>query len=797
MAHPVIDMAAASLARISELSIAYENDHQAAPGVYVQPDQLKIDTKVQSYLRRCYPQGLFRHQFDAISAALSGQHTLVSTPTSSGKSLVFSIPALHALATDDNATAMFIYPQKALANDQLGKLEGMYNAIWNRPPARFLISRYDGGDRDHRREIRERGRIILTNPDMLHLAILSNSKLWATFMRNLKYVVIDEAHVYRGMFGSSVSYVFRRLRAMAKAHGANPVFVSASATIKQGHDHLKLLTGLDFNEIGPERDGSMKGHRRIYLLKGTEHYWQLGRRLTQTLVESDISCLTFCGSRKVAELLLDDVPESIRRDDRIKVYRAGIATEEREQIESDLKTGKVKAVFCTSALELGIDIGALNAVVCVGLPPTMMSLWQRAGRVGRSGNEGVIFFIAADTPIDSYYVEHPNELFARETEPLAINLQNRRLLCHHLACAIDEAGEENLLDFEILGPHARHAMDLRHQNRLNHDVFYSGDKYSMTPIRTADNQNYELIVDGQERALGDIDYWHMLREAYPKAIYLHSGRRYRVTGVLQSRKEIKLTIERSRNRTIPLILKSVKIRRPRRVIEYSGLKVLDAEILVTESLAGVSEKKPDGTTVQKYEGNQNIGPYRLPTEGVSLEICQPLFLIINGSFRDGMPRPVYETITRLMGSLFPVILGPCDTQDYGAFCDFKDTRAILYLYDQVHDGIELTSQAFEHMGRLLQTVKDRISTCDCGVDKGCFRCVRNPDDDAEVSRRDCLQLLNGIIPMFSREPQNSQTFNVDVLLEVSESAKQCSKCRAPLPAAAIFCMACGEKILGE
>jgi DEAD/DEAH box helicase domain-containing protein len=318
-------------------------------------------------------------------------------------------------------------------------------------------------------------------------------------------------------------------------------------------------------------------------------------------------------------------------------------------------------------------------------------MWQRAGRVGRSGNEGVIFFIAADTPIDSYYVEQPEELFGRETEPLAINLQNRRLLCHHLACAIDEAGDENMLKIDVLGPHAKHAMDLRRNNRLNHDVFYSGDKYSMTPIRSTDNQNYDLILDGREEPLGEIDNWHMLREAYPKAIYLHGGRRYRVVAVLQSKKQIKLIAEKTRNRTIPLVLKTVKVRRPRRVVEYDGLKILDAEILVTESLAGISEKKPDGTQGPKYEGNQNISPYRLPTEGVSVEVCQPLFSLINSGIRHGTPRAVYETITRLLGSLFPVILGPCDTQDYGAFCDFKENRAILYLYDQVHDGIELTS----------------------------------------------------------------------------------------------------------
>jgi DEAD/DEAH box helicase domain-containing protein len=793
----VIDRASACLGEMDGIAVAYEQEFSEKNGKFLPPGDLPLESRVRDFVLKSprLLRGFFRHQYDGIAQILRGRHTVVSTPTSSGKSLIFGVPVFDALARDPKSTALLIYPQKALANDQLGKLKHMASEILASSVSQHAISRYDGSTPvDLRPLIRQQGRVVLTNPDMLHLAILQFHDKWARFFTNLKYVVIDEAHDYRGIFGSSVAYVFRRLRAIAKRYGSEPTFISASATIDQPTEHLKKLTGLEFEEIGSDLDGSIQGRKKLWLLKSDGHYYKLGRDLTMNLVDRGLSCLTFCPSRVAAERLLDDLPESVRRDDRIRVYRAGLNSAEREDVERGLGDGSIKAVFCTSALELGIDIGSLDAVVCVGLPNTMMSLWQRAGRVGRAGKDGAIFFITADTPLDSYYTEHPEELFGRNHEPLAVNLQNRRLVCHHLACAIDEAGDEKLLDVETLGPEAKHALDLRQAGRLNHEVFYSSDKHAQTPIRSSDAQNYKLMIG--DESIGEIDQWHLLREAYPKAIYLHGGRRYRVQDIFRSKREVRLNPERSFNRTVPLIHKSVRTRRVRSVSEYPGIVVTEADLEVTERLIAINEKKPDGATVGQYEGSQGLPPHRLPTEGICIEITAPLLTTLDAMIKSAPPTAVYAAIERLIGGLFPVILGPCDTMDYSTFSERRDNAVVIYLYDQVPDGIDLSVQAYGRVGQLFEKAYERVQSCDCITDEGCFRCIRNPTEEDAIDKETCLRVLERIDQVLKTSRPVTRTFSIDVLEEQVDAVGECPSCKGRVRGDDRFCPSCGERLKG-
>ena len=794
----VIDRASACIGEMAGVAVAYEKEFARKGGRFLSAADLPLDPRVTEFILN-NPRlrtGLFQHQYHGIAAVLRGRHTVVSTATSSGKSLIFGVPVLDAVARDSKSTALLIYPQKALANDQLSKLKHMATEVLGPAFTPNTVSRYDGSTPNERRpQIRQQGRIVLTNPDMLHLGILQFHDKWATFFKNLKFVVVDEAHDYRGIFGSSVAYVLRRLRAVAKRYGSEPTFISASATIDQPTEHMRKLTGLDFEEVGPDTDGSIQGRKKLWLLRTEDHYYKLGRDLTMTLVERGLSCLTFCPSRVAAERLLDDLPESVRRDDRIRVYRAGLNSEEREDVERGLADGSIKAVFCTSALELGIDIGSLDAVVCVGLPNTMMSLWQRAGRVGRAGKEGAIFFITADTPLDSYYAEHPEELYGRNNEPLAVNLQNRRLVCHHLACAIDEAGDEKLLDIATLGPEAKHAMELRQAGRLNHEVFYSNDKHIQTPIRSSDAQNYKLMVG--DDSIGEIDQWHLLREAYPKAIYLHGGRRYRVQDIFRSRREVRLNPERSFNRTVPLTRKSVRTRRVRSVTEYPGIVVTEADVEVTERLIAVQEKKPDGSTVGQFEGSQGLPPHRLPTEGISIEIKAPLLQTLDALIKNAPPMAVYSAIERLIGGLFPVILGPCDTMDYGTFSERRENTVVFYLYDQVPDGIDLSVQAYGRVGQLIEKAYERVQSCDCTTSEGCFRCIRNPREEDAIDKKTCMRVLEKIHQLMQTSKPVSRTFSVDVLEEQLEAVGECPTCKGRVRAEDRFCPSCGERLKGS
>lgn len=794
----VIARAESCLSLLDNIEIAFTQDHPFRGGKFSPASSLPLNPRLSQFLQTHsrFQNQLFSHQHAGVGNVLSGIHTVVSTPTSSGKSLIFSLPVMDALARDPKATALLVYPQKALANDQLGKIREMVNAVLGPGTHPLTVSRYDGATpQEHRPAIRDHARVVITNPDMLHLAMLQFHQKWARFFQNLKYVAIDEAHNYRGIFGSSVAYVFRRLRALTAHYGANAVFVAASATVDQPTEHMRRLTGLEFQEIGNEVDGSLQGRKKIWLLKTSGNYYQVGRALTMALVEQGLSCLTFCPSRKAAESLLDDLPESVRQDDRIRVYRAGLDNTEREDTERRLANGSVRGVFSTSALELGIDIGSLDAVVCVGLPNTMMSLWQRAGRVGRAGKEGAIFFIAADTPLDAYHVEHPEELFARNNEPLAVNLQNRRLVCHHLACAIDEIGDEKNLKLEFLGDAARHALELRQAGRLNAEIFYASEKHFQTPIRSSDSRNYKLMVD--DNIIGEIDQWHLLREAYPHAIYLHGGRRFRVQDIFRSKHEVRLKPERSRLRTVPVIKKSVRSRRVRSVADYSGVCVTEADLDVTERLIAVQEKKPDGTTVGQFNGHQGLLPHRLPTEGIILELKGGLLNDCDALVAKVDPTAVYSAIERLLGSLFPVIVGPCDTMDYDTFCERRDGTVAIYLYDQVHDGIDLAVQAFGRVDELLEKALDRVESCDCSASEGCFRCVKDPDVANVTDKQSCVAVLGRIIDHLRNHKPVTQTFNVDVLDEQPEASDVCPKCSHSVKKDARFCSSCGEKLQVE
>jgi len=791
----VISTVSACISGVDDITIAHERRYSETATDLRPPGDLPLSPKLRQYLERQFPQGLFSHQHVAISEVLAGRHTVISTATSSGKSLVFMVAAFQAYLDDREATSLFIYPQKALESDQLDKLRRMYKGISGEPAPEEIIARYDGATPDDKKPgIRKSGQFVLTNPDMLHYALLQyHDRHWARFFSNLKFVTVDEAHSYRGVFGSSVAYILRRLRCVCQRYRSSPVFVSASATIRQPAAHMRRLTGLDFVEIGPDQDGSKQGVKQLWLVSGLKHHYQVGRDLMMAFVNQGLSCLTFCPSRTSAERLLSDVSSKELEAGRIRVYRAGLSAAEREEIEEGIKSGKIRGVFSTSALELGIDIGELDVVLCVGLPSTMMSLWQRAGRVGRSGKEGAIVFVAADRPLDTYFTQHPEELFRRGNEPLALSLHNRRLVCHHLACAIQEAGDDESLDAVPLGEHMQHALDLRKEGRLSAEIFYSDDPHMLTPIRSSEARNYRIVVGGTEE-VGEIDPWHMLREAHPKAIYLHGGRRFRVHDVLRGMSEIRVDWERSANLTTPYIVKGIRTARVLEATRYENATIKKAHFDVTERLAQVIEKNRRGETVKRYSGNQGLPPYRLPTEGVSIEAFPELTARIIAAPSSSTRQSVMHAIERLLGGLFPVISGPCDTMDYSTFSEIRGDRMMWYLYDQVYGGIGLTVQVYDRIPELLTKALERVDSCSCEEYGGCFRCVRDPDTEEITSKADCVAVLQLLCKEFQAQGATREVFEVDVLAE-DEAHATCPKCGADVDADANFCKACGERLV--
>ena len=757
---------------------------------------------LQHLLGQEISDGFFLHQALAIHQILSGKNTVVATQTSSGKSLIYSVPVFDALLKDEDACALFIYPQKALANDQLSKLRHVaqqLNSLSNRIASRpHLISRYDGSTpHGLRNDVRAQIQIALTNPDMLHIGILQHhDPKWARFFRRLRYVIIDECHEYRGIFGTNVAYVLRRLRQICEIHGSSPIFVATSATIREPRDHLEKLTGLSFHEIEPDKDGSIQGRKKFWMLSGHDHFYDLGRKIALELAKEGLSVLGFCPSRLAAERMMARVLSS--KDDElpfVKVYRAGLSPQEREAIEAGLRDKSVRLVFSTSALELGIDIGALDVVVCVGVPSSMMSLWQRAGRVARAGKEGGIVLIPADTPIDSYYAAHPDELFAKENELLALNLTNRRVVYCHYACAVSEVGGvDDRLRLKTLGEAITTVADLRAAGSLDDDIFYRSDPHSEVNIRSMGEGSYSLEC-GSEK-IGEIDDFHLLREAYRNAIYRHGGVGYRVKDVIKGKKIVRLEREYSWNETSPFIQKQIRLKRRNSVADYSDLTIATVDIDVTEFIVAVVEKDRSGNVVQQWQGSAGMPAHTLPTVATQVLIRKALWddaILKLGHRQAGCALACCE---RLVSSLFPTVSGPCDIQDFSSFSEvLKDGNATIYLYDNVYDGVDLTTGAFDKVQVLIEKALDRLATCECKEDTGCFRCIANPRVDeatSKVATAQLLQMLHDAI--VAEQPRITEHSNSGAAVLAPDEIAACPSCSANISKGDRFCKNCGHKL---
>lgn len=779
------------------LTVCY--DPAAAPstdGVFGLPPS-GLQPELSDYLTRQFPKGLFLHQRAATLHLLAGRHTVVATRTSSGKSLIYSIPVFDRLLTEPASTALFLFPQKALANDQLQKFiaaaDDLPSLARRRADTPQLIARYDGATPDDDRpEIRKQVQILLTNPDMLHYAILAYPGNWERFLSRLRYVVVDECHEYRGIFGTNVAYLFRRLRALCQRHGSSPTFIATSATVQSPQEHMQRLTGLSFECVGPEEDGSNQGERKFWMVRSEEHAYDAGRKITLALAESGLTVLTFCLSRTAAERMIARSGRENKEGEPpfVRVYRAGLMPAEREEIERGLRDRTVRAVFSTSALELGIDIGAIDVVVCVGLPTTMMSLWQRAGRAGRAGKQGAVILIPGQTPIDAYHSIHPDQLFERNHEPLALNLTNQRVLHLHYACAAKEAGDEARLDTAILGSEIAAVKTKRDAGLLREEVFYRTDPHRSVRIRGTGNEAYKLVCDKNE--IGEIDPFHLLREAPRNGIYSHGGLRYRVQDVLAKERRVRLAREFSPHFTTSTLRTSVRVRRLPLLRQHGRLMVAQATLDVNDYLLGVTEKHLSGEVIRNYPGAGMPNNW-LPTESTMLRLERPLWEDAVAKLGESPAKAGLETITRLFGSLFPTVTGPCDASDYSAVVDApKDGPPAVYLYDMVPYGVGLAVEAFDRMADLVVRAAEQVRRCPCGTDAGCFQCVRNPHAEVSASKRATLALLEMIQDELEMPPLETRMAPDDG----QPSVGNCPKCDARRQAAARFCSNCGAKLEG-
>jgi DEAD/DEAH box helicase domain-containing protein len=670
--------------------------------------------------------GVYVHQAETWESVAGGESVVVTTGTASGKSLAFSLPVLDAIARDPATRALFLYPTKALAQDQARWLAGL--GLKGLRPAI-----YDGDTPIERRaSIRRTANAILTNPDMLHVGVLPHHDRWGDVLHNLQVVVVDEAHVYRGIFGSHVANVLRRLRRLALAYGAEPVFVLASATIANAGELATRLTGLDVRVVGT--DTSPRAEREIVLWNPELLDAELGirasalgdaARLLAGLVERGLRTICFTKSRKAAELVhrfasdrLD--PATARR---LAPYRAGYTPEQRREIERRLVDGELLGVSATEALELGIDVGSLDCAISVGFPGTVASLRQQWGRAGRR-SRGLAVMIASEDGLDQFFVNEPAALLERTAEAALIDHATPRILDGHVLSAAYE-GPVTATDAAILGPEAlERAAALPELERTAAGFVWRGrdTPAARISLRSGDPEAFVIVDEETGAVLGTAERERAYSTVHEGAVYLHLGEQYGVTSLdLEARTALvrPVTVDwytQARKETATSIVESLRVGR------VAGVELHHGRLALAEQVVGFQRKAiADGSVI-------DTTPLELPetsfeTEGVWFSPGVPLLREI-----DTMPTLVsaLHAAEHALISLLP-LFAMCDRWDIGGLSTNVHEQTGLptvFVYEGHAGGVGIAERGFDCFADWVADTARLLERCPCR--SGCPSCVQSP-----------------------------------------------------------------------
>lgn len=675
---------------------------------------------LMDYLASRQDMKLYSHQGEVIEKIREGQNVVIVTSTASGKSLAFNLPVLESLWKDPRATALYLYPLKALAYDQLKELK----EVERETGLSLKPAVYDGDTpRLERGEIRQQSRLVLSNPHALH-CYLPWHRLWRRFFSRLKYIVIDEGHWYRGIFGSNVAFFIRRLRRVLHHYGADPRFILASATMADPVEHGERLTGEKFVLVG--RDGSQQG-KRNYLFWDTSQdtdrspHFQVAD-LFRASVEEGLQTLCFTVSRKMAELTARWAGEG--RGD-IASYRAGYLPEDRRELEKGFKEGRLRGIASTNALELGVNIGGLDAVIIGGYPGTLTSFHQRAGRAGRSRQEALVLQLLFDNPLDAYIQANPDYLFQEPVEQAVISLENRYILKNHLLCAGEELSlgredeawfgegyvegvrelirEGSLVLEGIPGQKPKRGKDRRYLYPREGACF-------QVSLSSFDNEGYQLVSG--DRVLETLSRRQAWIEAHPGAVFLHMTRPYRVKETREKERIILVEPEESDFYTTALSDTFLSRQKNIQTNKQGNLQLYYSQVEVTEKVHSYLLKKYDRVVNQV---GLDLGPIELATMAVGVEI--PLDEI-KGSHDGGL-----HGAEHLLIAVTP-LLAMCDRWDIGGVSLQEKERGFIYIYDAFPGGIGISCRLFHHFGQLVSKAREVAGNCNCHG--GCPRCIMSP-----------------------------------------------------------------------
>jgi len=505
-----------------------------------------LDSSLLKMIEKLYPRGLFNHQNEAVQALFDGKNVLITTGTSSGKSLCYQLPILNSVITDPSSTALMVFPTKALAEDQQKKLTELGNSLINNGSLNLPIATYDGDTPQGKRiSIRNKGRILLTNPDMLHIGILPHHTHWERFLNNLKFIVFDEIHSYRGVFGSHFANVLRRFKRILNFYNSRPNYILTSATISNATEFAEKFTGERFELI--KNDTSYQESRQYFFVNPPVVDESLGLRrglVDQTLeifsfvISNQVQSILFSRTRKTVEITLKRLRETFGRSENdIHGYRSGYLPRERRSIEEGLRSGKIRSVVSTSALEMGIDMGKVDLTLLIGYPGTISSFYQQSGRAGRRNRNSLSILIASASPMDQYVIRHCAFVSQGSPEHALIDPNNPLILMEHLKCAAFElpfTPKETYGDLtrSDLSDYLNALVLLKHLVERNQNYYWIAEDYPSAEIslRNISGNSISLrLRNGMESTLiGDVDFQSALRMAHPGAVYIHDGNQYLV-----------------------------------------------------------------------------------------------------------------------------------------------------------------------------------------------------------------------------------------------------------------------------
>jgi DEAD/DEAH box helicase domain-containing protein len=698
-------------------------------------------------------QQLYTHQVEALSAVLQGNSTVVVTPTASGKTLCYNLPVLQTLLADPEARALYMFPTKALAQDQMQELHGLITEL----QADIRTFTYDGDTPgDARRKVREAGHVVVTNPDMLHTGILPHHTKWVKLFENLRYVVIDELHQYRGVFGSHVGNVIRRLHRVCRFYGSDPIFICCSATIANPRELAEKLVRKPFIQV--DDDGSPRGRKVVAVYNPPVVNRELGirgsavdaaRAIGSRLLQDGVQTIVFAPSRVRVELLLRYLREALKQrvgePPKVEGYRSGYLPNERRAIERGLREGRIRGVVATNALELGVDIGGLDAAVLTGYPGTLASAWQQMGRAGRRQGTAFSVIVASSSPLNQYVASNPDYLFEASPEAGLIDPDNLLVRIGHIKCAAFEVPFEA---DEAFGESTPQLLEMLADEGV---LVKAGGRYHwMTEVfpaegvslRSAAIDNFVVIEQGPKahgptaRVIGEVDRPSAPLLIHDEAIYMHSGVQYHVDKLDWKEKKayvrkVDVDYYTDANLAVDLeVLESFESAPAR------GCMVDHGEVAVRE-VATIFKKI-------KLETNENVGWGRISIPEESRHTTGYWFALGQEAV-DGLGRAELQDglwgLAHLLRNLAPIFL-MCDPRDLQAVAQVRSPfteRPTLFLYENQPGGVGMAPRLFAIHDELLRTAQDVLGRCVCVG--GCPGCVGPSIGDHGTNKRAAIVLL--------------------------------------------------------